>query len=690
MDDLNDDIEDGAMYGDEAGVHLTRKEQQQKSLCERDAKYLHMLDAREKLPTWFHALIEALLMAKHLQRTLVLPCVAGGLVVPCTPGSVTPVPESPESTDHPISAFDDPLHVHAFSEHCPRDRHGAKPPAAAPPAAPQQRRQRGHGGRHRGRKLLQEPPIDAKRDAITNATAALGSGSMGEGDDGNDDVGVIQDGPVDLEPSRGRAYPASLYVSLSELRSRYYSKIISFDEWLQCMALEQREREQRQQAQLSARQHVIDFQRQQAQELKRYEQKRRHQLVGALDDDKTSPSLASRTAKPASAGAAAAARGRSLLEVPRAPIMRGKSAGVKGEAVALPQVSAQPLGPAPSPAPLTELHLQYRPGGYIRLQLELAYCIGPDVHCGATRVGRFNFRNTWTPSAGIVPSGSAATKLFEATTTTSGAAGRALASSAAAAASSTAAHIWRHHRRAFESDGRRNVFLFNVFHGFWRPPGSYDVGSPLLFNQIHQQAVTSWVLSKLEAPSPFQYAVFHWRRGAGLGFKELQRCTQRLKSYAGPVISAVRTSRYGSAVLLADIGAPERPCGGSGDPALPPDQRASLLKTLGSASLVKYDSDHASLDGGVLALREYLLALNARWYVTCYGDESPVCKPCFSDRARGIGAILAARKASGRVSFKRWFGLTPSSVLAVNAMAMAPEAAMHPSAIANGAAEAPG
>jgi hypothetical protein len=61
------------------------------------------------MSAWTHVVYEAHSLAGHLGRTLVEPCVAGGMLLPCRPGRVLPIPEGPGDSDYPVSAADDPL-----------------------------------------------------------------------------------------------------------------------------------------------------------------------------------------------------------------------------------------------------------------------------------------------------------------------------------------------------------------------------------------------------------------------------------------------------------------------------------------------------------------------------------------------------------------------------------------------------
>ena len=145
--------------------------------CPRRRKYIHLLNTREGMSAWTHIVYELLWTAKLTGRTLVEPCVAGGQLLPCTPGKVLPVPESLAMAEAPITPFSDPLNVPAFAEHC--------------------------------------------------LSATAGSGPRA-------DEGAGLEGAASAVPQRaGRTYPLRLYMDIPRLRASY-PHIISFDEWVAC------------------------------------------------------------------------------------------------------------------------------------------------------------------------------------------------------------------------------------------------------------------------------------------------------------------------------------------------------------------------------------------------------------------------------------------------------------------------
>lgn len=57
-------------------------------VCDLSERYMHVLRIGEGLSAWIIGLAEVAQLASHLNRTLVLPCVRSGVIVPCLPGRV--------------------------------------------------------------------------------------------------------------------------------------------------------------------------------------------------------------------------------------------------------------------------------------------------------------------------------------------------------------------------------------------------------------------------------------------------------------------------------------------------------------------------------------------------------------------------------------------------------------------------
>jgi hypothetical protein len=82
--------------------------------------YVHLVSTREGMSAWTHVIWEMLRYAKSMNRSFVEPCVAGGEIIPCTPGRVVTVPESVRKSARfgPITGHRDPLRVKAFLGAC--------------------------------------------------------------------------------------------------------------------------------------------------------------------------------------------------------------------------------------------------------------------------------------------------------------------------------------------------------------------------------------------------------------------------------------------------------------------------------------------------------------------------------------------------------------------------------------------
>jgi len=74
------------------------------------------------------------------------------------------------------------------------------------------------------------------------------------------------------------------------------------------------------------------------------------------------------------------------------------------------------------------------------------------------------------------------------------------------------------------------------------------------------------------------------------------------------------------------------------------------MRDLDGKGYRKLDMDPAmlSLDAGVLAIRDMLIAEGATYFETCAGSRVLDCRGCMSGASRFDGAILAARKAANR------------------------------------------
>ena len=92
----------------------------------------------------------------------------------------------------------------------------------------------------------------------------------------------------------------------------------------------------------------------------------------------------------------------------------------------------------------------------------------------------------------------------------------------------------------------------------------------------------------------------------------------------------------------------------------------------------KYD-DHigvaptpeASVDAGVLSIRDYILSTQADLYVTCAGDHWATCHGCFRSGSNLVQRITQHRQQLGKPSHTTWFSLTKEHVPAAFADAAA-------------------
>lgn len=280
------------------------------------------------------------------------------------------------------------------------------------------------------------------------------------------------------------------------------------------------------------------------------------------------------------------------------------------------------------------------------------YCVGmragvksdPFGGCKRRELGRYRFKQMWTPYD--VPRGPSG-KL----------------------AGFGEGHIAAHYLRDFEADSNANMFLLEVWRGFFRPYGTFK-RTPR-FNEIHARAVDKWVRQRLGVANG-AYLTFGWR-SEGVHEGKMASCASVLGQRAAPIVEALLNSRKGvGAVLVADIPATENPCrvwhtyeGSSADGG----SRRIALETLADAGLVKYDADFPAIDAGVLSIRDWLLSTTSKWYVTCHDltgadkETQEECKRCFRTQSKYLSRILTARAKAGKVSWTRWFQATPKGVV---------------------------
>jgi hypothetical protein len=245
------------------------------------------------------------------------------------------------------------------------------------------------------------------------------------------------------------------------------------------------------------------------------------------------------------------------------------------------------------------------------------------------------------------------------------------------------AHLWSRQRGVIEGDAERNMFLLNVWRGFWRPFGTFH-RTPK-FNSLHTAAVEGWLHRRLRVPlqpvrtaangsslpqrSSLRYVAFGWRSET-VPQDELPGCAASLARTTVPIVEAAHREGAPGAVLVSDLPALSNPCrswhvyNGTSDKAT---MRVALAR-LTDVGLLKYDADYGAIDAGVLAIRDWLLAVRAKRYVTCHeglpgsGGASRRCRKCFRYNSKYVAQILAAREKSSLESWHDWFSVTTADL----------------------------
>jgi len=94
----------------------------------------------------------------------------------------------------------------------------------------------------------------------------------------------------------------------------------------------------------------------------------------------------------------------------------------------------------------------------------------------------------------------------------------------------------------------------------------------------------------------------------------------------------------------------------------------AAVSTLLATGLVKYDAalrvapGEASVDAGVLSIRDFIFATNADVYVTSQGDA---CRGCFRDESNIVRRILQVRRDTRRRSVEDWLAVTAEDLAAL-------------------------
>ena len=67
----------------------------------------------------------------------------------------------------------------------------------------------------------------------------------------------------------------------------------------------------------------------------------------------------------------------------------------------------------------------------------------------------------------------------------------------------------------------------------------------------------------------------------------------------------------------------------------------------------------ASVDAGVLSIRDFILSTQADLYVTCQGEH---CRQCFRDNSNIVERIIAVRRLHGLPLSQNWFDFSEKDV----------------------------
>ena len=131
----------------------------------------------------------------------------------------------------------------------------------------------------------------------------------------------------------------------------------------------------------------------------------------------------------------------------------------------------------------------------------------------------------------------------------------------------------------------------------------------------------------------------------------------------------VNPGRHMPGVLIADMPAPNNQCKlwSVYDSSLGSDSRTRVAKLLQRVGLAKYDADHPRLDSGVLSIRDFILATEADWLVTCRGKSAADCRGCFRANSYFTKKIVEARTAAGRRSITNWFAVSAGDFVVADA-----------------------
>jgi len=255
-----------------------------------------------------------------------------------------------------------------------------------------------------------------------------------------------------------------------------------------------------------------------------------------------------------------------------------------------------------------------------------------------------------------------------------------------------------------KADASRTLVLFNVWRGCVDPVDTYAALPP--FHPAHAAGVRAWLASAI-APEPGlpsaagrgrgRYAVWQWRSEGVRQDGHFRACAMRMAEVAKEAMRPLKRDRARAAllfqegnasrplgigraqsvrgfdrrgqgpptprvaVLVADIPAPANSCRLWGVYAASHAEAArfGLAKLLApTVGMLKYDEEHLGVDAGVLAIRDFIIAVEADWYVTCKGRTASECYGCTRAISYFTRKIVEARAAASRKSFVNWFHVT--------------------------------
>ena len=209
---------------------------------------------------------------------------------------------------------------------------------------------------------------------------------------------------------------------------------------------------------------------------------------------------------------------------------------------------------------------------------------------------------------------------------------------------------------ALAGDSDPALIVFGMFRGF--SSGLYTQ-PPLPVSRWHSDAAAAFVREELGGPP---YAAFHWR-SEHADPALFASCAETLADIAEAALPPPRDAGRGRAVLLADMPAPanaHRMWNDYKDKGI--DRMRGAMGAMLARGFAKIDAYMLSLrpaadfDAGIFSIRDYALAVDADWYVTCQGNFQRDCHSCFRSGSNLVKRIYQAR--GGRPASDKWFNVT--------------------------------